>query len=570
MTYDLFISHSSEDAETAMALVADFENRNITCWVAPRDIPMGSSYHEEIVQAIENSRAVLLLFSGAANKSAHVLREVELAEQGRKPILPLRIDVSDPVGGLKYMLANKQWVERKALGNRLVETIEQLLGGVRPIRTGVDEARARPAPPKKKFALSPTVAVAGVVLVLLLGSGVAAWQGDWFGIEAKRLAQQDQLRKEQERKDAELREQERLRKEGDDQARRSELARQEQARKDEQARRDEQARQEQARQEQARKDEETRREEQARKEEQAKKEQEAAAREARIREARVEPAKLPFKKSDVPAILTTAPTVADAVPGKTFFRECDMCPVMAVIPAGSNIIGSPDDERGHTRNESPQQGVVFRVPLAVSRSEVAFEEYLACIAEGGCRSERPGDHDWGYGKQPAIFVSFEDAQRYVAWLSQKTKSKYRLLSEAEWEYAARGCAKVCESTPFWFGDDISKARANYNWRIAYLGAERAIPLMRTMPIDEAEANPFGLLHVHGNVAEWVEDCWNESLAGMTRDGTARTTGDCTRRVVRGGSWKDGPQELRSAKRSWEQATERREHIGFRIARELKL
>ena len=90
---------------------------------------MGSSYHEEIVQAIENSRAVLLLFSSSANKSAHVLREVELAEQGRKPILPLRIDVSDPAGGLKYMLANKQWVERKALGNRLVDTIEQLLAG---------------------------------------------------------------------------------------------------------------------------------------------------------------------------------------------------------------------------------------------------------------------------------------------------------------------------------------------------------------------------------------------------------------------------------------------------------
>ena len=179
MTYDLFISHSSEDAETALALVADFENRNITCWVAPRDIPMGSSYHEEIVQAIENSRAVLLLFSSSANKSAHVLREVELAEQGRKPILPLRIDVSDPAGGLKYMLANKQWVERKALGNRLVDTIEQLLAGARPIRTGVDEARARPAPepPKKKSAVSPAL-IAAIAIVLLLGGGSAAWQGD--------------------------------------------------------------------------------------------------------------------------------------------------------------------------------------------------------------------------------------------------------------------------------------------------------------------------------------------------------------------------------------------------------
>src|SRR3954463_9404872 len=168
MKYDLFISHSSADAETAQALVTDFENRNITCWMAPRDIPMGSSYHEEIVAAIENSRAVLLLFSGAANKSAHVLREVELAEQGRKPILPLRIDVSDPVGGLKYMLANKQWVERKALGNRLVDTIEQLLAGAPSIRTGADEARARPVPePPKKSAISPVLIGAVAVLVLL-------------------------------------------------------------------------------------------------------------------------------------------------------------------------------------------------------------------------------------------------------------------------------------------------------------------------------------------------------------------------------------------------------------------
>src|SRR3954451_21385347 len=191
MRYDLFISHSSADAETAQALVTDFENRNISCWMAPRDIPMGSSYHEEIVQAIENSRAMLLLFSGAANKSAHVLREVELAEQGKKPILPLRIDVSNPVGGLKYMLANKQWVERKALGNRVVEHIEQLLAGARPIRTGVDEARVRPAPqqPGKKSGVSPVLIAAVAVVLLLLGGGIAAWQGDWFGIEARKQAE---------------------------------------------------------------------------------------------------------------------------------------------------------------------------------------------------------------------------------------------------------------------------------------------------------------------------------------------------------------------------------------------
>src|SRR4051812_20628976 len=177
MPYDLFISHSSEDAETAAALVTDFENRNITCWMAPRDIPMGSSYHEEIVAAIENSRAMLLLFSGAANKSAHVLREVELAEQARKPILPLRIDVSDPVGGLKYMLANKQWVERTALGNRLVDHIQSRLAGTRPVHGGgADpvERRAAAAPPKKS-GVSAVIIGAAAAICVVIGLGAVAF-----------------------------------------------------------------------------------------------------------------------------------------------------------------------------------------------------------------------------------------------------------------------------------------------------------------------------------------------------------------------------------------------------------
>ena len=495
MTYDLFISHSSEDAETALALVADFENRNITCWVAPRDIPMGSSYHEEIVQAIENSRAVLLLFSGAANKSAHVLREVELAEQGRKPILPLRIDVSDPVGGLKYMLANKQWVERKALGNRLVDTIEQLLAGARPIRTGVDEARARPAPvpPKKKGGLSPMlIGAVAAVLLLLVGGGIAAWQV----IEAQRIAQAEQLRKEQEKREAELREQERLRKEkAEQETRAAEAAKQEEERKRQQA---------------------------AREEDERKKQQAAKEEEERKRVASLRPVALPAAPSTEITIEKSAPTVGDAVPGKTFFRECDICPVMAVVPAGSNLIGSPRDESGRNSNEGPQQPVAFRVPFAVGRSEVSFEEYIACVNEGGCPPGLPGDYGWGYGKQPVINVSWNHAKAYVGWLSRKTGGKYRLLTEAEWEYAARGCAKVCQSTPFWFGSEITGDRVNYDSRVAYLGSLKTLARRRTVPIDASEANPFGLLHVHGNVSEWVEDCWQENLVGLSPDGVART------------------------------------------------
>jgi formylglycine-generating enzyme required for sulfatase activity len=541
MTYDLFISHSSEDAETALALVADFENRSISCWVAPRDIPMGSSYHEEIVQAIENSRAVLLLFSSAANKSEHVLREVELAAQGKKPILPLRIDVSEPVGGLKYMLANKQWVERKALGNRLVDTIEQLLAGARPIRTGVDEARARvaPPPPKKQGGPSAMLIGAAAIILLLFVGGIAAWQGDWFGIEAARVAK---LKKEEDEK-------------------RQVALRAEEFRKQ---------KEEEEKRQQAQRDEEERKRQEAAKEEERTRQQAIKQAEEKQKQASLRPVGLPVKPANEITIQKTAPAVGDAVPGRTFFQECDICPVMAVVPAGSNVLGSPREESGRSASEGPRQPVAFRVPFAVGRSEVSFEEYIACLNEGGCPPGLPGDYGWGHGKQPVINVSWNHAKAYAEWLSRKTGGKYRLLTEAEWEYAARGCARLCDSTPFWFGNEIAGDRVNYDSRVAYLGSLKTTARRRTVPIDSSEPNPFGLLHMHGNVSEWVEDCWQENLAGLSPDGGARTGGDCSRRVLRGGSWADEPKDVRSAARSWEMPGERRAQIGFRIARELKL
>ena len=259
---------------------------------------------------------------------------------------------------------------------------------------------------------------------------------------------------------------------------------------------------------------------------------------------------------------------AQVAPGKVLlFKECDVCPEMAAIPAGTNLIGSPDTERGRDANEGPQQQIVIAQPFAAGRSEVSFEEWLACVAEGGCNAYRPGDYGWGYGLRPVINVSWTDARAYVAWLSRKTGATYRLLSEAEWEYAARGCVTVCRSTPFWFGMDISNARANYNWRYSYEGSPKARAAAQDRRSLPAEPNPFGLLHMHGNVREWVEDCWNASLAGLPRDGTARTSGDCRSHVLRGGSWADEPKGLRSAERSWEVTAERRAQIGFRVARD---
>ena len=257
-----------------------------------------------------------------------------------------------------------------------------------------------------------------------------------------------------------------------------------------------------------------------------------------------------------------------ALKPKDSFRECETCPQMVVVPAGSFTMGSPRGEEGRSDDEGPQQPIEFRKSFAVGRTEVSFEEWLVCVAEGGCNAYRPGDYGWGYGKNPVILVSWTDATAYVEWLSRKTGARYRLLSEAEREYVARGCTSACPSTPFWFGSEISSARANYDWRISYAGSPKAQPPRRTVATDASEANPFGLLHVHGNVREWVEDCWNPSLAGIPRDGAARTSGDCNSRVVRGGAWSDEPKDLRSAKRSWEVVGEKQAKIGFRVARSL--
>jgi TPR repeat protein len=166
---DLFISHASADSETALGLVAELERSGISCWLAVRDVALGSAYQAEIVEAIERCRAVLLLFSNATNKSEHVLREMELAAQSRKAIYPVRLGGAEPTGGLKYLLINKQWVERKVLGDRLVETIEQLVkpGGnlATPSRTsttiGVARVRRQASP------LVIGTSIAGFLLLLL-------------------------------------------------------------------------------------------------------------------------------------------------------------------------------------------------------------------------------------------------------------------------------------------------------------------------------------------------------------------------------------------------------------------
>jgi formylglycine-generating enzyme required for sulfatase activity len=164
-------------------------------------------------------------------------------------------------------------------------------------------------------------------------------------------------------------------------------------------------------------------------------------------------------------------------------------------------------------------------------------------------------------------VSWWEANAYVAWLSRKTKTKktYRLLSEAEREYVTRAGT----TTPFWWGPSISTSQANYNGNYTYYGAKGEYR-QKTVPVDSFDPNPWGLYQVHGNVWEWTEDCWHDTYSGAPADGSAWTTGDCTRGVLRGGSWEDDPTVLRAAYRNrlWYTPDLRNRNGGFRVARTL--
>jgi formylglycine-generating enzyme required for sulfatase activity len=249
---------------------------------------------------------------------------------------------------------------------------------------------------------------------------------------------------------------------------------------------------------------------------------------------------------------------------KDVFKECDKCPEMVVVPAGSFTMGSPASEPDRINNEDPEHAVTIGKPFAVGKFAVTFDEWDACVADGGCNGYRPSDKNWGRGRQPVIRVSWDDAKAYAAWLSRKTGKAYRLLSEAEREYATRAGTK----TPFWWGSAITPREANYNGTVVYNKGAKGEFREKTLQVDALEPNPWGIYQVHGNVWEWVDDCWHDSYAGAPSDGSAWTIGDSSRRVVRGGSWIDNPRDLRAAVRLWYTADHRVDYIGFRLARTL--
>jgi formylglycine-generating enzyme required for sulfatase activity len=240
------------------------------------------------------------------------------------------------------------------------------------------------------------------------------------------------------------------------------------------------------------------------------------------------------------------------------FKECANCPTMVVLPSGEFMMGASAQDHDATEDEGPRRSVRIARPFAVSVFEVTFNEWDACVAHGGCKSQ-PGDGGWGRGTRPVINVGWNETQEYVTWLSRQTRNSYRLLSEEEWEYGARAGSNTIYS----WRDEIGTSNANCS------GCGSLWDNKQTAPVGSFSPNLFGLFDMHGNVSEWVQDCYQANYNGAPTDGSAQPGRNCVRRVVRGGSWGNLPSSLRSSSRLGANSSFQFEGYGFRVARDLK-
>lgn len=236
------------------------------------------------------------------------------------------------------------------------------------------------------------------------------------------------------------------------------------------------------------------------------------------------------------------------VPGYSF-RDCENCPEMVVLAGGLFTMGSPANEAGRNRDEGPQREVSI-ARFAIGKTEITFAQWDACLGGGGCGGFSPMDQGWGRGNQPVVGISWPQAQTYVDWLNTRAGSvRYRLPTEAEWEYAARAGSGAAYA----FGPRITTQQATFRAR-------------HPDAVGSHEANALGVFDMHGNVGEWVEDCYVATFDVAPIDGGAVRADPCGRRVIRGGSYLDREPPLRSAARRSARPGDRAPSTGFRVAR----
>ena len=274
--------------------------------------------------------------------------------------------------------------------------------------------------------------------------------------------------------------------------------------------------------------------------------------------ARTRIASLTRSAAPAPAPTISAPSASSRSAGESF-RDCSDCPQMVSIPAGSFMMGSPASEAGRYSDEGPQRRVTVPA-FAAGKYEVTWAEWDRCVAAGACTSLKADG--FGGGSRPVTNVSWDEAVAYTKWLSSKTGQTYRLLSEAEWEYAARA-----GNPGRWSFGDNEGSLGSYAWYSSNSGSA-------THAVGTKTVNAFGLHDMHGNVWEWVQDCYagdysaGQPSNGSAYNGSAYTSGSCSIRVLRGGSWYNYPQSLRSASRLRFDPTVRSNYLGFRVARTL--
>ncbi|AEF54925.1 SUMF1/EgtB/PvdO family nonheme iron enzyme [Marinomonas posidonica] len=227
-------------------------------------------------------------------------------------------------------------------------------------------------------------------------------------------------------------------------------------------------------------------------------------------------------------------------------------PKVEKIPPATFLMG--DQNRFGDDNEKPVHEVDIPNGFYISKYEVTFDQYDK-FAQATGRS-LPLDNGWGRGKRPAINVSWYDAKAYTAWLSEQTGQEYRLPTEIEWEYSARADS----STAFWYGNDVKPGYSVCDSCGSQWDA------VSTGPVGSQASNPLGLFDMHGNVAEWIEDCYHDSYEGAPTNNQVWLDNQCDNRVLRGGSWFDIPRVGRSATRYRAQPDLKASNWGFRVVR----
>ncbi|SAK91190.1 serine/threonine kinase [Caballeronia fortuita] len=255
------------------------------------------------------------------------------------------------------------------------------------------------------------------------------------------------------------------------------------------------------------------------------------------------------------AALTTKPAAKTASGGE--LKDCPACPVLIPLSAGSFTMGSNNDDPA----EKPPHRVSVGRAFAIGKYEVTVEQWNACVDAGACTKIAPEGESAtpSSGSAPMRNVSWDDAQVYVKWLSKVGGKPYRLPTEAEWEYAARGGTQ----STYWWGDQMKKGTADCKDCGDPYKAEGPVP------VGSFAANPYGLYDMNGSVWEWVADCWHSSYKNAPADGRAWDDPSCSVRVIRGGSWREGAAYMQSATRFKYSSSVRQSQNGFRVARDME-